>query len=390
MLRWRGSMPATGSARWCCCWPTRMTGGRGPIAEPAALRELVERRDALSLRQAMALLSWGPVADYFAHRWTDPTFLAGLALVEAHGPAPRTAFELACGIGHHLRELACRGVAVTGVDVVFAKLWVARHWVLPEARGGGAQEARDWVAPGARGGVAPGARGGVAPGARGGVAPGARDWVAPMARGRVLSEPQLLCLDAAQDWPVAGGGFDLVACHDAFYFMEPKGAILVRLQALLSPGGVLAIGHVHNRDAANLSAGHGMRAMELGPMFPGAVLYDDAELTRALAEGLAPAPATAAALERAEAFAIAMGPGLRPTRPVVAGLALPPAGAALTRNPLYDAAGNIAWPSPRYGQEYGPLATYPLHTAAPLAAVHDAAHAPLARRRELVHLPERW
>jgi hypothetical protein len=57
---------------------------RGPTAEPAALRELVRARDRLTLRAAMALLAWGPVADYFAHRWSDPTFLAGLALVEAH------------------------------------------------------------------------------------------------------------------------------------------------------------------------------------------------------------------------------------------------------------------------------------------------------------------
>ena len=107
---------------------------RGATAEPAALRELVERCDTLSLREAMGLLAWGPVADYFAHRWSDPTFLAGLALIEAHVPAPAIAFELACGIGHHLRELSCRGSAVTGVDVVFAKLWVARHWVVPAAR----------------------------------------------------------------------------------------------------------------------------------------------------------------------------------------------------------------------------------------------------------------
>ena len=98
---------------------------RGETADPTALRELVRRGTALTLREAMRLLSWGPVADYFAHRWSDPTFLSGLALVEAHWRGPATAFELACGIGHHLREWSRRGLRAAGADVVFAKLWVA-------------------------------------------------------------------------------------------------------------------------------------------------------------------------------------------------------------------------------------------------------------------------
>ena len=75
------------------------------------LRALVREADGLTLREAMARLGWGRVADYFAHRWSDPTFLAGLALVDAHWSAPRTAFELCCGVGHHLRALQGAGVA---------------------------------------------------------------------------------------------------------------------------------------------------------------------------------------------------------------------------------------------------------------------------------------
>ncbi|WP_192912408.1 class I SAM-dependent methyltransferase [Paracraurococcus ruber] len=303
---------------------------RGPTATPDALRALVRGQARLSLREAMALLAWGPVADYFAHRWSDPTFLAGLALVEAHWTAPRSAFELACGIGHHLRELARRDVAVTGSDVVFAKLWVARHWVCPEAT--------------------------------------------------------LLCLDAAQDWP-ALGPFDLVACHDAFYFLEPKRKILARLRGL---GGLLAISHVHNRDWPNFSAGSALTATEMAALLPDAVLYDDADLTRALADGDAPRPATPAALRSAEAFAAVAGPGLAPAHPVAGLLALPPPGTLLRRNPLYDAEGRIAWPSERYGREYGARATYPPCAAAPDRAVLDAATEVAARRRELLDLPERW
>ena len=310
---------------------------RGEIANAAALAELVAQRDTLSLRQAMALLAWGPVADYFAHRWSDPTFLAGLALVEAHCPAPASAFELACGIGHHLRALAGQGARVIGVDVVFAKLWIARHWVVPQAR--------------------------------------------------------LVCIDARQEWPFAPGSHDLVACHDAFYFLEPKSAILARMERLLAPGGVLVISHIHNRDWPNFSAGSAMTADDCMAMFPGAVLYDDAELTRALHAAATPMTATLDGLARAEAFAVATGPGVSPARAVMGGLALPPPGAILARNPLYDAVGQRVWPSERYALEYGPRATYPAVTSAPTRAIHDAGHpvtGAQARRRELVDLPERW
>jgi hypothetical protein len=307
---------------------------RGPAAEPAALRELVRHQAHLTLREAMRLLAWGPVGDYFAHRWSDPTFLAGLALVEAHCPAPRHAFELACGIGHHLRELSRRGVAVTGADVVFAKLWIARHFVAPDAA--------------------------------------------------------LVCLDAAQDWP-ALGRFDLVACHDAFYFLEPKREILARLRGLLDPvRGVLAVGHVHNRDWPNLSAGSAVTAAEMAALFPDAVLYEDAELTAALIEARAPCAAAVPALAGVEAFAAVEGPGLGPARPIAGQLALPPAGAALRRNPLYGEDGRLSWPSERYGREYGPRATYPARAGVPESAVLGPHTAEAARRRELLDLPERW
>jgi SAM-dependent methyltransferase len=307
---------------------------RGPVAEPEALRHLLRNRDRLTLREAMALLSWGPVADYFAHRWSDPTFLAGLALMEAHWDAPRHAFELACGIGQYLRALARHGVAVTGADVVFAKLWVARHWVVPEA--------------------------------------------------------ELLCMDAAfPDWPIASERrFDLVSCHDAFYFLEPKPAILARLRALAGQRGWLAIGHVHNRDWPNLSAGAAVTAAEMAALFPDGLFYDDAELTRAAIARRMPAAAPAPALAGAEAFAVVAGRVAAP-RPVTGALALPPAGTALRRNPLYQR-GTIAWPSPRYESEYGPRATYPAQATAPEHAIAGAATADWAMRRELLDLPERW
>ncbi len=302
----------------------------GPVPQPDALTTLIAQRQTLSLREAMRLLQWGRVGDYFAHRWTDPTFLAGLALVEAHWTAPRSAFELACGIGHHLRALAQQGVAVTGGDVVFAKLWVARHWVVPQAR--------------------------------------------------------LVCFDAGGPWPLQTGRFELACCHDAFYFLAPKQHVLDSLRGL-SDGAVL-IGHIHNRDWPNLSAGAAMRAAELAAMAPDGVLFDDAELTAALIERRAPHAATPHHLAAVEAFAVAIDAG--PAGVIEGRLGLPPAGGVLRRNPLYDAGGAIAWPSERYRAEYAPGATYPAHSALPLHVQSSDAPAASVRRRELVDLPERW
>ena len=338
----------------------------GPQPAPDDLRHLVRDRDRLSLRDAMALLAFGRVGDYFAHRWSDPTFLAGLGLLEAHWRPAASAFELACGIGHFGRELLGRGVAYTGADVVFAKLWLARWWVLD---------------------------------------PGT----------------PLVCFDAAQPWPVADQSFDLALCQDAFYFLEPKTTILAGLRGLVAPNGWMAVGHIHNRGADNLSAGAALEASDVAALFPDGVVYDDAELTRALIESRAPRPEHPEALRHVEAFSVAAGPGLvRSPRALTGGLAMPPRDAPLRLNPLFrdlahgapsfdsgpsapaqdggavrdlwapaqdEKAWEVAWPSERYRAEYEARATYPLHFSVPDTPDGMAA---AIRCRALVALPERW
>ena len=301
----------------------------GPAADTERIRILVREADGLGFRAAMEHLGFGRVGDYFAHRWSDPTYLAGLALMEAHWSAPSTAFELCCGAGHYLRELARRGVDCTGGDVVFAKLWLARHWVV----------------------------------------------------GRTGA---LVCFDAASPWPIADRRYDLVCCHDALYFLEPKDAIVAGLKRAVAPGGTLAVAHVHNSAFDNLSAGAAIDEPRLSGLFPRATLYDDAELTRALVEARAPRPRHWADLAAVEAFSLVEG-GTAAPRVLTAGLALPPTGAALRRNPLYGADDRVVWPSQRYRDEYAARATYPLQAS-------EAAHHPdpRARTRELVDLPERW
>ncbi len=290
----------------------------------------------LSFRDACNLLGYGPVGTYFAHRWSDPTFLSGLALAEAYWDGPGRVFELACGPGHFLAAFARAGAEVAGADLVFSKLWLARRFLAPGAR--------------------------------------------------------LACFDAGAPWPLAGSAFPTVFCHDALYFLPEKAHVAAEALRVAGPSGRVLVGHAHNRLVDNLSAGAPLAPGEYAALFGHATLYDDRELTAALIEARAPVPASAEALAGAPAVALAAGlAAAEAPRPVAAGLAVPPPGTRLRRNPLYEA-GAIRWPSERYEREYGPLATYPMRADAPDEAVAgaDAAVDALARRRVLVDLPERW
>ena len=56
-----------------------------PPPPPEDLRRLIEGKDELSLREAMRLLGWGRVGDYFAHRW-DVELVGLLALADHRLP----------------------------------------------------------------------------------------------------------------------------------------------------------------------------------------------------------------------------------------------------------------------------------------------------------------
>ena len=139
----------------------------------------------------------------------------------------------------------------------------------------------------------------------------------------------------------------------------------------------------------NLSAGEPLPPAGYAALFGEPLLYDDRELTQALIEARTPLPSTALGI--ADAPAVALATGVAAPRPVAGGLAMPPVGAALRRNPLY-AGPAIRWPSERYEREYGPLATYPMQADAPEYAVAgaDPATDRLARQRVLLDLPQQW
>lgn len=215
-----------------------------PPPPPEDLAKLVAQRGTLNLREAMRLLGWGRVGDYFAHRWSDPTYVAGLTLLNAHWVSPDNAFELACGIGHYLRAMSLVDVPTIGADVVFAKLWVARNWVAPQA--------------------------------------------------------ELVCFDANYAWPIEVKT-DLAFCHDAFYFLASKKAVAKQLREVAP---VIALAHIHNANHPSLSAAHGMTFDEVNEMFPDATFYDDEELTRAGAAGDVPATGSSG---ETEAFGVVVG-----------------------------------------------------------------------------------
>ncbi len=311
-----------------------------PPPSVEACEAVVRGRDVLDFRSAMQALGFGRVGDYFAHRWTDPTFLSGLALLGTALPAERgQVFELACGAGHFLSALHRADVDASGGDLVFAKLWLARHFVSPEAR--------------------------------------------------------LVCFDAEAAWPVIAGETDIVFCHDAFYFLPDKPGIASQMRRLAGTSGTVALGHAHNAEADNHSAGAPLSVAGYAALFPGARLFDDAGLTEAFASGEAPVPADASALRSVAALSLLWrAEGLAGAPRGRAGFGTE-SGPVLRLNPLYRQGAQgaeIAWPSARYEQEYAALATYPMRWSGPETL--DRADAPdadaLLRRRVYVELPDRW
>lgn len=285
---------------------------------------------ATTLRAAVDLLGLARVGTYFVHRWSDPSWLAALALTAAHPPAGRPVVDLACGAGHLLRHLALHGQRdLTGVDVVFAKLWLARRFVLP---------------------------------------PGA-----PVA---------LVCADVTAPWPLpAVTGPRYVACHDALYFLDDKQAVVAAARRHAGVGGAVVLGHCHNVAHPAGRAGHPLDPDGWQALLPGAAAYTEEELTASAAAGHLPRPAGAAALAGTEAVNLARDDG--DARPEPALLRSPP-GTPLRSNPLY-VDGVRRWPEERWAAEYGTqVAAYLPERWVGLPMDESVA------RRLLVDLPEAW
>ena len=244
-----------------------------------------------------------------------------------HGQHPGA---VAGGAGHFLRAFTPHAAETVGGDVVFAKLWLARHYVAPDAC--------------------------------------------------------LVCFDAASPWPFADAAADLLFCHDAFYFLPSKDVVSAEMMRVASR---VLVGHMHNALVDNLSSGAPLSPEGYASLFPGCSLFDDRELTSALVEARVPQAVAPPMLHDAAAIALSWHAGQPGTAGGPVSQAEP--GRMLRRNPLYRD-GQIVWPSERYATEYGPLATYPARTAAPdTARAGEAAEIDaMARLRVMLDLPDRW
>ncbi len=301
-----------------------------PLLPPEAdtLRDLLGNPD-VNLRTALQALNYGPVADYFAHRWATPTFLSGLALLQLTANVAQPVVEVACGMGHFLRTLEFNGVATAGLDLVFSKLWLARRYL------------------GVRGTLVCGDTGAL----------------------------PLRCQEPAT-----------VFCHDAFYFFEDKEAVLGSLRALAA-GGPLALGHVHTDAIDHGVAGTLRSAKAYGQMADAdARFYDDRALTTAWLTQQMPSPSIAQKLNPAEAVAWIEGEANAQLLP------LDQPAAPLARNPLLASDGSVCWPTERFRAEYEADAGYLQNGTLPSdeATLDAGAQARLFRNRILLDLPPAW
>ena len=213
---------------------------------PPPAEQLTRVAASATLREAMDLLGYGRVGDYFAHRWSDPTYLAGLALLQQHWPGERPVVEVACGIGHFLRELDQRGVGpLVGVDVVFSKLWLAQRFVCPSAR--------------------------------------------------------YVCADGTTELPPLDlPGPAYVLCVDGLYFLRDKAAAVAAMRAL---GDVVVVGHAHTPVEVH-SSGEPLTPQQYADLLGTDCVYDDDELTSAFLERRPPRPGAG---EQARAVALVAG-----------------------------------------------------------------------------------
>jgi SAM-dependent methyltransferase len=293
---------------------------------------------ASCITEAMQLLNYGGMAPYIFHRWSLPTFISGLALLEAHAPAGASLFEVGCGAGHLLRAWTEASGTAIGADLVFSNLWLARRFVAPDA--------------------------------------------------------SLVCCDVTHGFPFADAIADVAFCHDAFHYFTDK-ALAVAEMKRVSSTGILLLGHVHNAAVKNFSPGTPLERPAYEDLLKPDFVYDDADLTRAAMTGSPPKPMDQAGDRNGvQAFAFVSGPVPQGRST----LTVPRPGASLRVNPLI--AGDGVPLTPQLTEEFvdcwefmRAMRAPPKHLSIKLMASRGTMTAELetfVRRRLMVHLPEDW
>ncbi len=178
-------------------------------------------------------LGFGPVADYFAFRWSTPTFVSGLTLASSCPPGPLV--DLAAGLGQLGWAVRHQRPVRTDVELVWCKAWLGQRCVDPDA-----------------------------------------EWIVT---------------DAA-DTGLPAGCDRTVVVHDALYFMDDADAVVAEAGRLAGPGGAVALGHLHDADArgGRPVGGHPRSVAGWRELAPDATAVDDDALATFGRGGPAPAP----------------------------------------------------------------------------------------------------
>lgn len=252
--------------------------------------------------EAMEALALGPVSHYFALRGSVPSFFSGLGLLALGLPKSGTVVDVACGAGHYLYWLARHSYDAIGTDYVFAKLWLARHFIAE-------------------------------------------------------AETPLVCADSCdgRHLPIAATDRDVsVFCHDAFYFLPEKRTALERFEQLRRGKGRILLGHAHLSDYNHGSvAGSPLSAASYRALCANtATIFDDAQLARFVTGSENATPITLESATGLEAIAL-VTPALDsfaaepPEWPTSEPLGLAP---CVRRTDLRGTRPH--WPSDSFAQEY--------------------------------------
>jgi uncharacterized protein YbaR (Trm112 family) len=171
----------------------------------AAFKQFLAQGEAATYRDWVEVFSPGDEGPYFVHRFANPTYLVGQAILRAVGSDrrcfARRAIDLAGGSGHLTRALCeiAAGAEVFLAETNFWKLWIARRIVAPE------------LIP--------------------------------------------VCCDAESPLPFRRGAFSLAFCSDAFHYIWSKRQLACEMMRMTGDDGVIVVNHVHNALVENYSVG---------------------------------------------------------------------------------------------------------------------------------------
>jgi SAM-dependent methyltransferase len=259
-----------------------------PPADIQSARKVAEGNE--TFQDAMQGLNYGGMIPYIRHRWCQPSFLSGLALMELGLNKEDRIFEVACGVGHYLREWNNRGGEGIGGDIVFSSLWLAKKYMVPNGN--------------------------------------------------------FVCFDANERFPFKSNSASISLSMDSFHYFAAKENVIAELKRISS--GRVLLGHVHNSLQQNFSPGFPLSGQEYLDLIHPDFIYDDESLTLfALTNNEETLKTTTDTITPS---ALAFVCGEIPINPA-AGLTTAQTGKQLVLNPLLGSHGPV-WPNKKFENEY--------------------------------------